>query len=292
MQTAHCYRCTDKWKEGGVVSHEINKRGREKGRREAPSIYNSISPSLPFSAAFLSTSFGILLLLFEHVFSVFLPGCYPLVLAVLLLSFFLLGLIHRAVMFVGIVCVCIYICVCVPACAHPRKTVNQGSSGHLLEPGSFTYSQSHKGRGTQRKKREKNGREQRINLSAAGLRRKRHSLAHTPYLSEWHLWGELAWARLLTGSKQHRGFGSQCMGMQIEKKPTPQSIYIQAHRRDTWESSHTQKSSKLILFLTKQTGSIKMDNPTSSQRQGDGGLGIILTTRTESLPRVLPSQQS
>lgn len=76
---------------------------------------------------------------------------------------------------------------CVPVCAHPHKTVNQSSSGHLLEPGSFTYSQSHKGRGTQRKKREKNGREQRINLSAAGLRRKRHSLAHTPYLSDWHL---------------------------------------------------------------------------------------------------------
>lgn len=110
-----------------MVSHEINKRGREKGRREAPSIYNSISPSLPFSAAFLSTSFGILLLLFEHVFSVFLPGCYPLVLAVLLLSFFLLGLIHRAVMFVGIVCVHIYPCVC--ACV--RASTQDSEPGQL-----------------------------------------------------------------------------------------------------------------------------------------------------------------
>lgn len=37
-----------------MVSHEINKRGSERGRREAPSIYNSILPSVHFSAVFLS----------------------------------------------------------------------------------------------------------------------------------------------------------------------------------------------------------------------------------------------
>lgn len=77
-----------------------------------------------------------------------------------------------------------------------------------------------------------------------------------------------------------------------DRKETHTTINLYTSTQNTWESSHTQKSTKPILFLTKQTGSIKMDNPTSSQRQGDGGLGIILTTRTESLPRVLPSQQS
>lgn len=51
------------------------------------------------------------------------------------------------------------------------ETVNQGSSGHLLELVSFTYSQSHKGRGTQRSEGERNGRERGINLNAAGVGR-------------------------------------------------------------------------------------------------------------------------
>lgn len=51
-----------------MVSHEINKRGRERGRREAPSIYNSILPSVPFSAAVLS--FSSLSLFFEHILAV------------------------------------------------------------------------------------------------------------------------------------------------------------------------------------------------------------------------------
>ena len=50
--------------------------------------------------------------------------------------------------------------------------VNQGSSGHLLELVSFTYSWSDKGRGTQRSDRERNGRERGINLNAEGARRK------------------------------------------------------------------------------------------------------------------------
>lgn len=76
-QTAHCYRCTDKWKEGGVVSHEINKRGRQRRRSEAPSIYNSILPSLHFSAMFLppARSFlflsSYLLLFYRQFFSSF-----------------------------------------------------------------------------------------------------------------------------------------------------------------------------------------------------------------------------
>ncbi len=49
--------------------------------------------------------------------------------------------------------------------------MKRGSSGHLLEPVSFTYSQSHKGRGTQRSERERNGRERGINLNAAGVGR-------------------------------------------------------------------------------------------------------------------------
>lgn len=55
-----------------MVSHEINKRGRGRGRRQAPSIYNSILPLLPFSAMFLSSSslffssFRIFLQLFYH----------------------------------------------------------------------------------------------------------------------------------------------------------------------------------------------------------------------------------
>lgn len=55
----------------------------------------------------------------------------------------------------------------------------------------------------------------------------------------------------------------------------------------------SRKSTKPISSLTKQTGSIRMDNPTNSKRQGDEGQGAILQTHTDthtqSLPRILPS---
>lgn len=71
--------------------------------------------------------------------------------------------------------------------------MGQGSSGHLLELVSFTYSQHHKGRGTQRSGREKNGREPGIDLYSAGVRRN-----GTAWPSDWHLGGKLEEAWLLT----------------------------------------------------------------------------------------------
>lgn len=80
VQTARCYRCTDKWKEGGGVSHEINKRGRE-GGEEAGSLnlqfnfilgpfFSSVSEHL---LSFSSSCSVYLLLFFNTSLSIFLP---------------------------------------------------------------------------------------------------------------------------------------------------------------------------------------------------------------------------
>lgn len=54
----------------------------------------------------------------------------------------------------------------------------------------------------------------------------------------------------------------------------------------TGEFTHTHtlshKSTKRISSFTKQTGSIKMDNPTNSKRQEYGGQRTILQTHTDA----------
>lgn len=72
VQTAQCYRCTDKWKEGGVALHEINKRGRERRRRGAPQSSIQFCSHSCFSPFFPQTYFLLIFfVLFKNCFSSF-----------------------------------------------------------------------------------------------------------------------------------------------------------------------------------------------------------------------------
>lgn len=160
------------------------------------------------------------------------------------------------------------VCVCV------WETVKQGSSGHLLEAVSFTYSQSHKGRGTQRSEKERNGRERGINLNAAWVGSE-GTAWHTHHI--YQAGTSEASCSLGPGSK---GNLAHSVGMHTK------GIF-------GWFCHSTtlpHKFTKPILSLTKQTRYIKMDHPTNSKRLGDWGQRTILQTHTDALhPALNPS---
>lgn len=60
----------------------------------------------------------------------------------------------------------------------------------------------------------------------------------------------------------------------------------------THTHSLSHKSTKPISSLTKQTGSIKTDNPTNSKRQGDGGQGTILKNHIGAHKKTCPESFS
>lgn len=285
-QTAHCYRCTDKWKEGGVVSHEINKRGRQRRRSEASSIYNSILPSLHFSAMFLppARSFlflsSYLLLFYRQFFSSF-PALLFLTLSVVLILrclccfWFILLLIVTLPLFLppwslihGVVR------------EGEKRDSERGQLGHLLEPASFTYSRSHKSRGTQRSERERNGRERGINLNAAGLGREGRAW-HTHRIHQAGT-SKASWrghaCSLGPGSTGDLALSARACRQKGNAYP---NRFIHGSTKGIYMAEFTHKSTKPISSFTKQTGSIKMDNPIQTQRDNGMEGGTIRETLSQ-----------
>ena len=137
-------------------------------------------------------------------------------------------------------------CVCACVCVYMCETVNQSSSGHLLELVSFTYSQTHKGRGTQRSERERNGRERGINLNVAGVGREATAWhTHHIYQAGTSEASWLAWARLLTGFRQRRG------------------IWLAEHGHADREETHTQ----INLYRGTQKAYIRLSSHTYTVTQ-------------------------
>lgn len=76
--------------------------------------------------------------------------------------------------------------------------------------------------------------------------------------------------------------GSQRMGMQIEIDLYTRGLKAIGVGDFTRTHTLSHKSTKPIASFTKQTGSIKTDNPTNSKRQGYKGQRTFLQTHSDA----------